>query len=771
MAPSPPGLAAASTHAYRSAFAMGSIGPLSRATSAGPSVTSGCFKVVNSVVFPELEGGYMRQTVAFNSSATLNDWYLSTFSTDADQTVKSNQAALGCPGYTYNTPGTVRYTRSVAIGVQAALAQLTVDGVDPCPGNPSTVKQLCRSTCETFKTTLNSLFSNNTACLPESSLTDSQKASRTSAKQYWQCDILPTNDCLLAIGTEYKSCGFIFAGDAVNYCKKGGAGELINDNCCLYLSGEFASAVAFAGGRGTFTPTVMLSDGGGLQPGANAVSPKVILIIGIAVPLVIVIFAVTALILIIRRRRGRLQMPLWKAPQARGSREAFGPATNPDMICVPFIPQGSGTDASTASTESTGLPLDPPPTFEDIMAGNPPAAVPLWMQAEAVSTNVRSQGPRIAVTPSAPAVAPGRRSPNPNPTAAADSVDAKNTLGGSGSLFPTQTLEDADDRASLWTAELVEELQEPEADKKDSQKDVGELNVEMEMSPEDPPASEDEKKQPPLIEILPPPLFEAPPSSTPSLSVASDPAAPLALPLLPISVSTPGLNNAANGRLAAITAGGNDLLTLPDISAGVLPDTKSEILTDGLGNPEELTDTKGNGRVTPSPSPVPSSEYKKEDEALSSAGDLVPPLPPPAEDAVPVGPNTPAPKPAPSASLSATLDVATWSAEKLAQWFLTAGFAQELVETLRVHKMNGYMLMHLTDEMLLNMGIRSPAARSMLYLAARQIRASYAATTREEEATEAGGGNSSGDVAAREVPEVEQLEADIMVLPPPTYSG
>ncbi|KAJ3102833.1 hypothetical protein HDU96_009510 [Phlyctochytrium bullatum] len=621
---------------------------------------TGCFRIVNSVIFQDYNGAYVRITEDFNSTATLDALFLDIYSPNITTALAESRAELGCPGSDF----VLRYFRTVLQGVVVMGGQLPDEQGKKCPENPAGIKPICRRSCELFDAFQQRTFGNPNVCSPEESLTPFQRDIRTFVRGLGQmCEAFPETDCLKAVAVEKGNCGYYQTQDVVNYCRGGGQGETENDNCCLQLTGDYAVAVARNGSFGIFTPTSSIAPSANTSASGGGKSNNP-LIIGITVPVVLLaIAAVIAVILVLRRKRASKPLHLAETPSSSSSSSSN--VSSPSLAQTPVASSSTTTPHPWMLPENAGTVPRPP---------GPPASEPSSRAASRVALFSESS--------------------EPTTTSVSGKQQEESTL------FPL-----APAAASLAT----DRTKPPPLDK-------------------NPPRDWSPQKQAFLSTSTVTTTAATPAfSSTGSTAVAAD---PLAVPA-PASVR----RQVSHTRLTLAS------LPMPLPSVGVPP---------------------------PSP-PLPGEEKEKpvddddaarskKEAAFAAINALVPPPPPPQAPprrAVPVPPpptTTPAVAPLSEALSASTLQVSTWSADKVAAWFLQAGFAAELVETLKQHRVNGYMLMNLSDEMMRGMGIGSGAARAMLVAAAQQVRAGVGGG-----AGVAGGQGRGG------------LMGD--VVPPPVYQG
>ncbi|KAJ3206191.1 hypothetical protein HDU67_008345 [Dinochytrium kinnereticum] len=77
-------------------------------------------------------------------------------------------------------------------------------------------------------------------------------------------------------------------------------------------------------------------------------------------------------------------------------------------------------------------------------------------------------------------------------------------------------------------------------------------------------------------------------------------------------------------------------------------------------------------------------------------------------------PQTPAP-------LREISEVGEWSPERVSEWLLSAGLGVSIVTILNDHGVNGYMLLLLSDQKLIEMGIHIPTARALILTAVDEL--------------------------------------------------
>ncbi|KAJ3217539.1 hypothetical protein HDU67_007790 [Dinochytrium kinnereticum] len=66
--------------------------------------------------------------------------------------------------------------------------------------------------------------------------------------------------------------------------------------------------------------------------------------------------------------------------------------------------------------------------------------------------------------------------------------------------------------------------------------------------------------------------------------------------------------------------------------------------------------------------------------------------------------------------------IAGWGVEEVCEWLKGVGLGEAVVEGLRAHNVNGYRLLLVSDQMLLEMGIRQPSVRSFIIMAVQELR-------------------------------------------------
>ncbi|KAJ3102834.1 hypothetical protein HDU96_009511 [Phlyctochytrium bullatum] len=315
-----------------------------------------CFPITNAIYLNDFEGAYMRcVTHQTCNTSSLEALLSSSFFVDAsaDDLVRKLQMESGCPGSDFN----VRYMASVSLGLFVQTSQNPARDDFRCPPNPPNIKMVCRSTCLTYSESIQTSYNNTAVCQPESELTIYQKEIRLAYTAFAKhCYRLPESDCLPFLSLDRGSCGFMNPEQASVYCRRGGLGELRNDNCCLQLTGRFAEALARdPKGRGNFTATAVPTSLGG---GAGSSGSGSVPVAAIAVPLVLVALAaaVVAVVLVLRRgRRGKreLQVPVEVSSNDFDSRRSRGNASTENLTLslagAPFLTAPSNNRRSLTS--------------------------------------------------------------------------------------------------------------------------------------------------------------------------------------------------------------------------------------------------------------------------------------------------------------------------------------------------------------------------------------------------------------------------------------
>ncbi|KAJ3102835.1 hypothetical protein HDU96_009512 [Phlyctochytrium bullatum] len=322
---------------------------IARATA--PPQPTQCIQITNPVFFIDFEGGYLRCLNLLRPcnittyEALIADSFFEPLTTDA--LVKEFQDRWGCPGSDFN----LRYFNSVLLGYFLQTAQASVRDSFKCPANPPNVKMVCRSTCLAYAESSTVNLNNTAVCKPVSELTSAQKQIRKSFAQLREnCNLLPETDCLPFISADRGTCGFSIPNQAAVYCRRGGLGELRNDNCCLQLTGRFAEAMAKdPTGRGSFTVTPVPAAvvGGAGSSGSGSVP-----VVAIVVPLVLVVLAaaVAAVFLVLRRdRRSKKEEALeasFRSPGGNASAERLTLAGTSYSLVPASVPTSTDQQAS-----------------------------------------------------------------------------------------------------------------------------------------------------------------------------------------------------------------------------------------------------------------------------------------------------------------------------------------------------------------------------------------------------------------------------------------
>ncbi|KAJ3117065.1 hypothetical protein HDU96_007983 [Phlyctochytrium bullatum] len=209
-----------------------------------------CFTVTDSQQMPDFNGmNLLVSPNTFNDTITL-DAYLTTQIDTSTAYLASFREFFDCDDWDGSGQ---RFHLSYFQGFIAFTSNAS------CPQTRTAVRTLCRDTCDRAQQALSAIFSNPRFCAVQD---PSGRRQNTITAYANFCRRLPQSNCVSVVSTEAGSCGFPVPQDAAGYCRLGGQGAAINDQCCLSLTGDARTAAQAAGiAVLPFTPGVVVSNG------------------------------------------------------------------------------------------------------------------------------------------------------------------------------------------------------------------------------------------------------------------------------------------------------------------------------------------------------------------------------------------------------------------------------------------------------------------------------------------------------------------------------
>ncbi|KAI8851777.1 hypothetical protein BC829DRAFT_386004 [Chytridium lagenaria] len=222
-----------------------------------------CFTLTGSTQMPDFNGAAILSSPnTFNDTTSL-DTYL-TQNLDSNTAYQNSfKDFFDCPNW--NGTGQ-RFHMTYFQGLIAFFSTQSATACQPT----NVVRNICQDSCDIARTSLSAIFNNTAFC---SSQDPEQRRSQTLEAYTRFCRRLPTINCIPAVRLESGSCGFPISSDAANYCRSGGAGAAINDQCCLALQGDAATAANAAGiAVIPFAPGAVIANGTVLTAGPTGVN-------------------------------------------------------------------------------------------------------------------------------------------------------------------------------------------------------------------------------------------------------------------------------------------------------------------------------------------------------------------------------------------------------------------------------------------------------------------------------------------------------------------